>query len=81
MGRVTLNPALSAELGASTLPVELCDTAGRSLGFFVPSKAFYATVKSPNSEEELRRRVEEGGGRTWPEIRADLESKYGPAAT
>ena len=56
MGRVTLDPALSTELGASTLPVEVCDPSGKTLGFFVPSQAFYAFAKSPNSEEELRRR-------------------------
>jgi hypothetical protein len=78
MGRVTLDARLSGELGESSLPVEVCDAAGRSLGFFVPSKAFYASVKSPNSEEEIQRRIREGGGRSWPEIRADLEKAIGP---
>jgi hypothetical protein len=45
----------------------------------VPTKTFYATLTSPNSIEELERRSRAGGGRTWPEIRADLEKKYGPA--
>jgi hypothetical protein len=79
MGRVTLDGALSTELGASSLPIELCDVAGKSIGFFVPTKAFYASLESPSTKEELERRLQSGGGRTWPEIRADLEKKYGPA--
>jgi hypothetical protein len=78
MGRVTLNSALSAELSASTHPIELYDPTGKSLGFFVPSQAYYAAHKSKLTDEELQRR-EQGGGRTWPEIRADLEKKYGAA--
>ena len=81
MERVTLDSMLSSQLGAAPLPVELCDAAGQTVGFFVPDKIYYASLKSPHSEEELRRRERAGGGRTWPEIRADLEKKHGPAGT
>jgi hypothetical protein len=81
MGRVTLNSTLSAEFGASSMPVEVCDAGGKTLGFFVPSKAFYASVKPSISEEELLRRERAAGGRSWPEIRADLENEFGPAET
>jgi hypothetical protein len=79
MERVTLNADLSNQLCGSPLPIELCDAGGQSLGFFVPSKAAYAAIKLPISEEELTAREQATIGRTWPEIRADLERKYGPA--
>jgi hypothetical protein len=62
--------------------LELRDVDGRVLGHFIPlperrprmaEKWEYEGVDSPTSREELLRRAEEGGGRTWPEIRADLE--------
>jgi hypothetical protein len=79
MERVTLDAHLSNQLCGAPLPVELCDAGGHSLGFFVPSKAAYAAIKLPISEEELLARESTNGGRTWPEIRADLERQYGPA--
>jgi hypothetical protein len=79
MDRVTLDPTLSAKLGNAPQAVEVCDAGGRSLGFFVPSKAYYANLTPPISEEELARREATGGGRTWAEIRADLEKTLGPA--
>jgi hypothetical protein len=78
VGKVTIDSTLSAELVQSTHPVEVFDSTGNSLGFFVPSKAYYVAHQSKLSNEELQRR-EQAGGRTWPEIRADLEKKYGAA--
>jgi hypothetical protein len=79
MDRMILDPALSAQLSAAPLPVEICDAGGQLLGIFVPSKEDYANVAPPISEEELIRRESTSGGRTWAEIRSDLEKKYGPA--
>lgn len=79
MERVSLDPALSGRLMSAPLPIELCDDGGHPLGFFVPSKAFYASLNLPISEDELKRRESSSGGRTWPEIKADLEAKFGRA--
>jgi hypothetical protein len=79
MERVTLDADLSNQLCGAPLPIELCDAGGHSLGFFVPSKAAYAAITLPISEDELAAREQSTGGRTWQEIRADLERKYGPA--
>jgi hypothetical protein len=79
MERVTLNADLSNQLCSSPLPVELCDAGGHSLGFFVPSKAAYAAIKLPIGEDELAARGRSTNARTWKEIRADLEQKYGIA--
>ena len=81
MDRVTLDPTLSDQLSDAVQAVEVCDACGRLVGFFVPSKSFYANLAPPISEEELARREASSGGRTWAEIRADLEKNYGPAAT
>lgn len=79
MDRMILDPALSAQLSSAPRAVQLCDAGGQLLGIFVPSKADYENVVPPISEEELVRRESQSGGRTWAEIRADLEKKYGPA--
>ena len=79
MTRLTIDPALSAQLGASPHAIELYDPGGRSLGLFVPNKALYAKTKSPNSDEELTRRERAGGGRPLAEILADFETTYGQA--
>ncbi len=80
MERVTVDADLSSQLVGAPLPIELCDAGGHSLGFFVPSKAAYAAISLPIGDEELAARERSEGGRTWGEIRADLEQKYGPAS-
>ena len=79
MDRMILDPALSAQLSSAPQAVQLCDAGGQPLGIFVPSKEDYANVSPPISDEELSRRESTNGGRTWAEIRSDLEKKYGPA--
>ena len=81
MKRVTLDSALCMELDQGPQPIELYDGQGTLIGYFLTKKEFYSFVKPPISEEELQRREQKGGGRTWPEIRTDLEAKYGPAGT
>jgi hypothetical protein len=57
--------------------VELCDESGQTFGFFLPwapqEMKLPAGVESPFSEEELKRRMREPGGRTLAEIWAELE--------
>jgi len=80
MERVTLDADLSNRLCGAPLPIEICDAGGHFLGFFVSSKAAYAATRLPISEEDLAARERSEEGRSWADIRADLEGKYGPAA-
>jgi len=77
MTRITLDSTMLAALSSVGQQVELCDTSGRLLGYFVPVVAAtqYADSPCPVSEDELDRREREGGGRTLAEILADLERR------
>lgn len=80
MNRVTLNSIQCAQLNQAQWPIEVCDESGRTVGFFLTKEAFYKSMDVPISDEEFDRRLKAGGGRTWAEIRADLEKQYGPAS-
>jgi hypothetical protein len=56
---------------------EICDEAGRTVGYFIPvaDRSLYQTVKVPFTEEELDRFEQEPGGRSLAEILADLEKR------
>jgi hypothetical protein len=77
MTRVIIGPDVWASLAAIKAPTQLCDEAGRVLGYFTPvaDKSLYEKVQPPISDEELQRRRQEKGGRTLAEILADLESR------
>jgi hypothetical protein len=77
MTRVTVDPLTQARLRGLAQPAELCDESGRVLGYFTPlsSRAPNGAMEPTISEEELRRREQEGGGRTLAEILADLGKK------
>ena len=79
MKHVTVDAALQKQFDEGVEPVEVRDPSGKLLGFFVRKDHFYSLVEPPMSEEEWQRRLQSGGGRSWPEIRADLERKYGAA--
>jgi hypothetical protein len=52
------------------------DANGTVLGVFTPDPAQVAAIEPPPlTEDEIRRRLSEPGGRTWKEIRADLERR------
>lgn len=68
MTRIRLNDAVASELRKAPGPVELVDEAGALVGRFTP---FEPCI----SEEEIERRLREGGGRTLKEILADLEKR------
>jgi hypothetical protein len=55
--------------------IEVCDEAGRLLGYFVPTedKAMYAEVDARVSEAELDRREAEEEGRPLADILQDLK--------
>jgi hypothetical protein len=66
------------KLSAATEPCWLRDERGNVVGYFHPAKSpkhrDYAEGQIPElSEEEIQRRLSEPGGRTWPEIKRDLE--------
>lgn len=77
MPQVILDLATLAQLQTTGESVELCDPAGRIVGHFVPIAALSKTTRmEPQiSEEEIQRRLRQGGGRSLPEIMADLESR------
>jgi hypothetical protein len=79
MSKITLDSDLKAKLNGGGAPVELCDEAGHTVGYFVSAEWYremlVAWAKDQVSEEELERARKQTGGRTWKEIRADLEKR------
>ena len=72
MVRYTLDSETSRRLGASAQPVELCDEAGRVIGFFLPEGAPCgvppAGLEVPLGTEEIERRRQSRSGRTLDQI-------------
>ncbi|MBX9627863.1 MAG: hypothetical protein K2X82_28955 [Gemmataceae bacterium] len=75
MPQLVVDATLHEKLGLYPGPVRLVDAAGNVLGVFTPDPAAVAELEGELSEEEWARRLAEPGGRTWPEIRADLEKR------
>lgn len=75
MQKLIVDPIFKAKLTAASDGAVLCDETGTAIGYFAPvaDKSLYEGVDSPISEEELRQRKQEGGGRTLREILSDLE--------
>jgi hypothetical protein len=75
--RVTIDDASRARLAQVTGCAEVCDASGATLGYFAPVQdpGLYEGVEPPLSEEELRRREQEPGGRALKDILADLEKR------
>ena len=73
--KVTLDAHTCTRLGDMTQCLEFCDETGRTLGYFTPAEdpALYAEIHPPISENELREREAEKGGRSLKQILADLE--------
>jgi hypothetical protein len=80
MTKVTIDASTAALLTSVDGEVELLDSSGNLLGWYAPAPAkptLQELIDScPLSEEELQRRSQERGlGRTWAEIRRDLEAQ------
>jgi hypothetical protein len=76
MKRIVFDQKALNQLPYCLAPVELVDASGTVLGVFTPDPAQVAAIEPPPlKEEEIRRRMSEPGGRTWKEIRADLERR------
>lgn len=74
MGKLTLDSDLRTKLNGLDEPIEVCDESGHTIGHFLPAALYdemlYRSLakESPHSEEELKRRREETGGRSLSEI-------------
>ena len=72
MTKVVVDEALRSKLNGLDKQVELCEESGRTVGHFLPDalykKLLYAFDHCPYTEEEIRRHMEEPGGRTLAEI-------------
>ena len=77
MTQIILGAATSALFKAADSRAEVCDADGSVLGYFTPivEHSEYEGVEPPTPVEELLRLASEGGGRTWREIKADLERR------
>jgi hypothetical protein len=76
MENLILDAALVGRLILVKQPVQLCTPDGQVLGQFTPIGAPDAADGRPFiSAEELHKRITGKGGRTWAEIKADLEKR------
>jgi hypothetical protein len=77
MNRVIVDPLTQAQLVNAQQKLELCDDSGRILGHFIPVEDRSSRMRrEPQiSDEEIERRVCQGGGRPLAEILTDLEKK------
>lgn len=65
MGKITIDPELTAKFQSARDQVEICDESGRAIGVFLPWELFqaiqkmkkvaYAKVQVPFSDEEIAR--------------------------
>jgi hypothetical protein len=78
MNTVIVDRALAGQLEAFNAEVKLCDEAGRTLGFFVPSpeslRQDYAWARNAFPDEEIEQARREPDGRTTAEVLARLRS-------
>lgn len=75
MARLVLDQDTLTRLGPLDKPLEICDNAGHTLGFFQPLGRDELEPKI--SREEIERRRQETGGRMLQEILQDLENNHG----
>ena len=77
MPELTLDPTTSKLLRQFKEPIELRDSRGLPLGTFTPvdEKRMDRDIEVPFTTEDLKRFASEPGGRTLPEILAELEKR------
>lgn len=79
MVRYTLDAETCRRLGEAMQTVELCDDAGRVIGFFLPESASRgqppAGLQVPLTEDEIERRRARRSGRTLDEILRRFEPR------
>ncbi|HVA46730.1 MAG TPA: hypothetical protein VNH11_10235 [Pirellulales bacterium] len=74
MKRVVLDSSTLAKLSGDDI-VELCDASGQVIGRFRPAVYDDPAAQPQISDEEMKRRLSEGGGRSLAEIMADWEKR------
>ena len=76
MTKVVIDDSLRSQLRDAGDILEVCDESGHTLGYFhpvlSPSGNAPGGISSPLSDEEIRRRQQQAGGRPLSEILADL---------
>lgn len=78
MTRVIADKSLRKQFGDFHQQIELCDENGQTLGFFVPCLPQFkppAGTTSPYAIEELRRRAEEPGAKSLPEVWREIRGE------
>ena len=78
MNRITLDETLRSKLGDVEQGSEICDEAGRRVGYYVPSpeldaEMYRQAVEAISDEELERRRRQPGPRRTTKEVLERLE--------
>ena len=76
MSRIIVKGEFRDTLSGVTDCSELLDEQGQVLGLFMPIKPLEPPRFRDLTDEELSRRRSQPGGRTWAEIRDDLEAGY-----
>jgi hypothetical protein len=77
MTRLVLDSETVKKLCAAHERVEVCDSNGKTLGYFLPStdRGLYKIFDCPFTAEEIERARNEPGGRSLQEILADLQKR------
>jgi hypothetical protein len=77
MEKLILDPQLVAQLLSIKQPAQLCTPDGQVIGSFTPAGVSGQSDGGRPfiAEEELRKRENRKEGRTWAEIKADLEKR------
>ena len=72
MSKVTLDADLKVTLNGLNEMVEICDEAGKKVGYYLPEdlykKFVYAWINAQVTDEELEQAKKETGGRMLAEI-------------
>lgn len=79
MTSLTMPDSIAAQMYDRTSNVPLYDSTGRLLGTFVPvledDREAHANFKSPITDEEFQRRIDEPGGKGLAEIWKELDAR------
>ncbi len=77
MTRLILDSDSTEKLRAAQERVQVCDSNGEVLGYFLPSsdRGLYKILDCPFTEEEIEHARNEPGGRSLNEILADLQKR------
>jgi hypothetical protein len=72
VSKIVLDSDLRSRLNGLNEHLEVCDEQGHTVGHFLPAEMYqqlmYASVQIPYSEDEIKRRRAETGGRSLAEF-------------